>query len=766
MMFRRILGKVALAVAFLTGVPVVTGLTGVLFATQAEAATLAAIQVRGNVRIDSATIRSYVPVRIGAEYGQGTLNDTLVALFVTGLFADVEVTGLSGTINIVVVENPVVAEVAFVGNRRVNTDDLTEIVQTASRGVLSTPIMEADKQRILQRYEQTGRSATVVVEVQQLGGNVVNVLFRITEGARQRIATIDFVGNTAFSDRQLASVVDLRESGLLSWLSKNDIYSPEAMARDGELLRRHYLSTGYADFQVLSTNVATDPNNGDYIITINLSEGPLYRFGPVRVDSTIAGIDQNTFRRDIHIAAGRVFNAADLEQTLEDMAITLSNAGHPFARVVPRANRDYTNNTIELTLLVDEGARIYIERIDIAGNERTRDYVIRREFDFAEGDAYNRVLVDRVERRLRSTGLFDQVAIIEQQGSGPDQVILLVQVEERRTGQVSFTAGYSTADGIMGEISLTEENFLGRGQYLRLAFSIGPNNRNYSISFTEPYFLGRRLPIGFDIYRRSSVGGGARPFDEAQNGGQIRLGLPLTESLALQLSYRFVNQVISNTTHPFFTPGTINTSSITYGFTFSTIDNPRDPSRGLFLRASQELAGLGGNNNFLRSTVDARLYQPLGYNSPIIAAFRVQAGDIRGRNGQEVRVTDLFQLGGDNIRGFANAGFGPREIAAPNLGIGGQQYWTVNAELRFPFPILPPDAGFRGAVFADAGVLTGVPASLAGLVNDGAELRASIGASIMWASPIGLLRLDFARVLRSASYDITQAIRFSIGGEF
>jgi outer membrane protein insertion porin family len=422
---------------------------------------------------------------------------------------------------------------------------------------------------------------------------------------------------------------------------------------------------------------------------------------------------------------------------------------------------------------VDDGARIYIEQINIAGNERTRDYVIRREFDFAEGDAYNRVLVDRVERRLRATGLFDQVAIIEQQGSGPDQVILLVQVQERRTGQVSFTAGYSTADGIMGEISLTEENFLGRGQYLRLAFSIGPNNRNYSISFTEPYFLGRRLPIGFDIYRRTSQGGAARPFDETQTGAQIRLGLPLTEALALQLSYKFLSQAISNVTNPMYqpphmpaAPTTIVTSSIIYGLTYSTIDDPRDPTRGLYLRATQEVAGLGGNNAFLRSTVDARLYQPLGYNSPIIAAFRVQAGDIRGRNGQAVLPTDFFVLGGDNIRGFANAGFGPRQMAAPGIGLGGMQFWTVNAELRFPFPILPPDAGFRGAVFADAGTLTGVPASYAGLVFDGAELRASIGASIMWASPIGLLRLDFARVLRSATYDVTQAIRFSIGGEF
>lgn len=782
----RSLRKAALALGVGLSAPAAFGIGSLLLATEASAATLTSVVVRGNNRIDAATIRGYVTVEIGEDFTQEDVNNTLLALFATGFFADVDVTGQGNTIVIIVVENAVVANVAFVGNEKVNDGDLAAIVQTANRGVVSDVLIANDIRAIQDRYAQIGRSVTVTVDVQDVGGGAANVVFNILEGDRVRIARIDFVGNTVYSDRQLTSVIELRESGLFSWLRKNDIYSADALARDSELLRLYYVENGFADFQVLSANAVVDPATGDYTITFEVLEGPRYRFGVIGVDSTIPGVDAAALRGDIHTREGRVFNAADIERTLEDISITLAGMGHPFARVTPRGNRDYTNNIIDITYVIDQGGRAYIERIEIVGNDRTRDYVIRREFDIAEGDAYNPVLVDRIERRLRNLGIFDAVAISEQRGSAPDQVVLVVEVQERRTGQVSATAGYSTLDGVLGEVSLTETNFLGRGQYLRVAFSIGRNVRNYTVSFTEPYFLGRRLSLGFDVFHQQSTSSGMRPFDQTRTGGAIRFGIPLTENLTAQVSYRLVRETIAaadidgdgdidaaDAPPTFYPPGTTVTSSITYGFTFSTLDNSFAPTQGIYLRANQELAGLGGNNAFLRTTGDLRVYQSIG-DSPFVAAFRLQGGTISGR-GQPVRVSDLFRLGGDTIRGFTATGIGPRTTPGQvppdpsNFAIGGRHYWAATAELRFPMPFIPEDLGFTAALFADAGTVYGATTGVflgTATVNDGNIIRSSVGLSLGWASPFGELRVDFAKVLSAAPWDQQQAVRIGIGGEF
>ena len=763
------LRRAALAIVLLAGAPALVLGGAILAASSAQAAPLASVQVSGNARIDSATIRSYVTVDYGENFGQSDLNDTFGVLFATGFFADVEVTGSGSTIYIVVVENPVVVQISFAGNRRVRDPELIELVQTEIRGVLSDSVLAADVRRIEGRYAQQGRGAVIIdVEIQRLDGNLANVIFHITEGERVKIASITFEGNDAFSDRQLEAVIETRESGLLTWITKDDAYSFDRLLLDRELLRRHYLERGYADFQILAVDVVYDEENFRYAIVFIVSEGPLYRFGAISVDSTLPGITGDTLARAIHTRSGRVFNAIDLERTLEDIAVLLANAGEPFTRVTPLANRNYVENTIDITYQIDPGPRVHIERITIIGNTRTRDYVIRHEFDMAEGDAYNRVLIDRVERRLLALGIFQSVDIQVQQGSGPDQVVLIVYIEERSTGEVNFVVGYSTADRILGEISLNEANFLGRGQHLRLAFTVGLKNRNYSISFTEPYFLGRRLPFGFDLYRRTTTASVTRPFGEQQNGGQLRVALPLTHALTAQFAYAFVSQVVSGSTQSDIYPnGTTLTSSVSITLVYSTIDDMNDPRQGIFIRARGEYAGLGGTNSFVRSTLDARLYQPLGYQSSIVGLLRFQAGNITGI-GQQIRVVDHFVLGGDTIRGFAAAGFGPRTTDGTGLPLGGRNYWAATAEVSFPLPLVPEDNGFRGAVFADAGMLWGVDAPLPGatpFVSD-MILRASVGASLMWASPIGILRLDVAKVLSSAGYDATQLVRFGVGTQF
>ncbi|MCW5696628.1 MAG: outer membrane protein assembly factor BamA [Bauldia sp.] len=730
------------------------------------------IQVQGNSRIDAATIRNYLTIRIGQDYTQADLNASLNALLATGLFSYAEVNGNGGTVVVVVVENPVVVQIVFDGNRRITDGDLRGVIQTQVRGVLSDAVLAADVRRIQERYASDGRAAAVVTtEVQRLDGNTANLIFHINEGGRVKIATIAFEGNEAYSDRQLASVIRTSESTLLSFLSRNDVYSRDRLMVDEELLRQEYLNNGYADFQVLSTDVRYDEVEEEYTITFYLSEGPLYSFGAITVDSTIPGISAEMLQRYVHPRSGRTFNATDVERTLQDISVALAEMGQPFAQVRPRGNRNYATNTIDIAFLVDQGPRTYIERIVVVGNERTRDYVIRREFDFAEGDAYNPVLVNRVAQRLRDLGIFQSVQIAAQQGSQPDQVILVVTIVEQRTGSLSATAGYSTTDGIIGEVSITERNFLGRGQYLRIAVSGNLSNRNYSVSFTEPYFLGRRIALSLNFFASSSGSTGMRPFAMTQTGGSVGFGLPLTGNLTAQVTYRFVTETRTDpddagpiVVPAYFGVGTSITSAVGYSFTYNTIDNPADP-QGLFVRVAQEFAGVGGTERYMRSTFDARLYQDLWHGSPLTGMVRFRAGDIRGF-GQPVRVLDNFFLSGETIRGFAS--YGPRTTDAAAIALGGQNYWAATAELQFPLPLVPSDWGFSGAIFADVGTLWGIdPAAMAGTPYDeNIALRSSVGASVLWDSPFGVLRADFAKVLTQDPDDVTQVFRFSTVSTF
>ena len=770
MVWSRILRRCALALVAFVGVPAIFVGSALVTASVAQAAPLAAIQVSGNVRIDTETIRSYVTVDIGQNFTQADLNDTLGVLFATGFFANVSVTSGTSTIFIAVVENPVVVQITFVGNQRIRDPELIDVIETEVRGVLSDPMLAADVRAIEEQYRQKGRGAAVVrADVQALEGNLASVTFNIIEGERVRIADITFEGNEAYSDWQLRSVVETRQSSVLTLISNRDVYSPDGLLLDQELLRRYYLQNGYVDFQVVSVDVSYDEASFEYSIRIVVSEGPRYSFGVIGVDSTIPGVTSDTLARSIHIRTGQVFNALDLERSLEDITLALAQAGQPFVQVTPRVNRNYATNEIDITFRIDPGARLYVERIEIFGNTKTRGYVILRESEVSEGDAYNRVLVNRFERRLRGLGIFQAVRVDVVQGSQPDLVILRVQVQEQRTGEVSAVAGFSSADGILGEISYSESNFLGRGQQLRASFTIGANNRNFAISFTEPYFLGRRMPFGFDVYRRMTTASATRPYGEADTGGQIRIGLPLTETISTLLAYRLAQEIVTGTAVPGIYPnGTNLISSISVTVTYSTIDNIGDPREGVFVRTAVEYAGLGGTVSYLRSTLDARWYQPFGRSS-LVGLVRFQAGNITGMGGQDVRAFDHFVLGGETVRGFASAGFGPREIGGAEQALGGKTYWAATAEVIFAIPFLPEEVGLRGAVFTDAGMLFGVdPGAGPGLpaFNNDMTLRASVGASLLWASPIGLLSLDYARAISSATYDVLQTIRFGVGAQF
>ncbi len=488
-------------------------------AHSAEAAVIRSISVAGNHRVEAATVRNYVTIKPGRSFGPGDIDDSIKALYATGLFSDVTMAQHGATLAVTVVENPVINTVIFSGNKKIKSNILVNLVQLKARGIMTDAKLHADAERIKAYYARSGRAeAAVDPQVTKLPNNRVDINYVINEGGRTGVKTISFTGNHAYSATRLRGIIQTRQTNILSWLNRRDVYSEDKVNNDQELLRQFYMSHGYADFRVLSVDAPMDPDTGKYHLTYNLDEGDKYTFGEIKIDSSIPGLDTAKLMGLVRTKAGKVFNATAVQKTIEDLTIALAGEGYAFAQVSPRGDRNYTDHSIGITYLIDEGPRVYVERIDIHGNTKTRDYVIRREFDIAEGDAYNRVLVDRAKRKLTNLGYFKTVSITTEPGSAPDKVIIDVSVVEESTGSFAVAAGVSTTDGLIGEVSMNESNFLGRGQKLRIAVGAGNNDHTYDLSFTDPYFLGNHVSFGFDAYRHESTSSTRRPFDFGDDG--------------------------------------------------------------------------------------------------------------------------------------------------------------------------------------------------------------------------------------------------------
>jgi outer membrane protein insertion porin family len=779
--------KVALALFVAAAVPGLAGVVSLATATQAGAVVAQTISVKGNQRIDASTIRTYLTIKVGQNYGSADLDASQKALFNTGLFSDVSVASVNGGsgILVTVVENPVINSVVFQGNSKIKADVLSTVTTLKARDVLTNAKLQDNVIRLRDYYSSEGRgSAVITPQVTSLPDNRVNVVFVINEGARVGVTQITFVGNNAFPTQRLLSVITTKKTNWLSWLNKRDIYTDDKLAADQNALRQFYLNRGYADFQVISAT-ATQDDKGEYHVTYTLDEGPKYTFGGVAVDSSIPGIDPKALQGVVKTKAGSVFDADEVQTSVENLTVELSRLGYVFAQVRPRAERDYNNHVIPITYVIDEGPRAYIERIEIRGNTKTRDYVIRREFDIAEGDAYNRVLIDKAQRRLQNLGYFKTVDISTQQGSAPDKVVVVVTVEDQSTGSFSIAGGVSTTDGLIAEVSLQESNFLGRGQAVKISVSGGRTDRSYTFSFSDPYFLGYHVSAGFNAYRNLTKPTSFRPFTTTSTGGGVSFGLPLTDKLSTSVNYKLDTTETSGAgacspaavTGCYFPDGTRVTSTAGYGVAYSTIDSYTDPHQGVFLKLNQDFAGVGGDAHYLRTTGDARMYVPIGTKTDLVGLVRVQGGNVTGLNGQQVAISDNFFRGGETVRGFANLGYGPRDNTPGASGsgdaLGGKNFAAATAELQFPLPLVPPDFGLKGAVFFDAGALWGldVPPSCAAApcvpigAND-TSIRTSVGGSIMWNSPFGPLRLDIAQALNKQNYDKTELIRFGAGASF
>ena len=752
-------------------------------ASTADAAVVSQVEVQGNQRVDADTIRAYLSIQPGQNFSSADEDASLKALFETGLFADVSLDVRGSTLVVIVVENPVINEVAFEGNKKFKDEQLASTVQSQPRGVFTRAKVQGDVSRILELYRRSARlQASVTPQTIELSNNRVNLVFVVTEGPKTGISGITFVGNQAFGDARLRTVIQTRRSSWLSFIRGGDVYNPDQLSADEEKLRRYYLDRGFADFQVISSVADLDRERNTFFLSFTVEEGPRYRFGAINVDSSIPGVDPEVLLDEVWTDEGDVFSSAKIEQSLEAITIYLASHGYPFAQARPRLARDPDSLTIAVTYVVDEGARVYIERIEVRGNNRTRDYVVRREFDVAEGDAFNRVLIDRAERRLRRLGYFSEVRVFTEPGSADDRLIVVVQVVEQPTGEFSFGAGYSSGDGIVGDVSLTEKNFLGRGYNLRVAVGGGSNSRSYEFGFTDPYFLGRRISAGLNVYRRSYDENSFRSYDYQTTGGGLTFGFPITEDLSVQTGYKVEFQEIdvdagacdgvggddASLAICTAAPETL-VSSVFYSLVYDTLDSRTDPHDGFYTKVMQEFAGVGGDVMWLRTSGTSAYYRELLPDRDVVGLIKVQGGHIFGI-GEDVRLLDSFFKGGETIRGFESSGFGPRDIGTGDA-LGGTIFAAGTAEVQFPLPVIPRDIGFKGAFFADAGTLfdtdfTAADLGPGGVLRDDASIRSSVGGSLLWASPIGPLRVDFAHVLTKEDYDETQWFRFGGGARF
>ena len=743
--------------------------------TEASAAVVSSISVRGNQRVDAETVRSYLTIKPGRRFSSFDTDESLRQLFATGLFSDVRIVQHGSTLVVQVEENATINLVLFEGNEKVKDELLKRIVQSKSLGIFSQEKLSSDLDRVREAVRRSGRaSSNVTARVDQLDNNRVNVVFVISEGGRTKITEINFVGNNAYGDSRLTEIISHNESNILSWLKRDDLFDPDRLKADEERLRRFYFNRGYADFRVISSSGEFDESNNTYSITITVDEGERYKFGNIDIDNALSNVDTALMQNALTIAPGDVYSARSVERSVLKVSQAIARTGYAFAEVTPRGDRDFDNRTINLTFFVDEGPRTYIERIEIVGNTRTRSYVIRREFDISEGDAYNRVLVNQAKRRLEALNFFNAVRISTRPGSSPDRVVIVVNVSDKSTGEFSIGGGYSTTNGPLGEISLTERNFLGRGQYLKVSGGFGTDTRKYDLSFTEPYFLGHRLAVGFDLSRSTIESTSTQLFDQESSSARLRASAPITDNLRLSVNYTFRYEDLSTTPANLLllSPATLDTvnrspyttSSLGYAFTYSSIDNLKTPREGIYAIFGQDFAGAGGDAQYIRTTGRVTGYYLLSEDADIVVLGAAGAGHIVNFGSDTLRITDHFSQGGETIRGFDTRGFGPRD-ALTNESLGGLTYANVTAEVQFPIPVLPRAYGLRGALFAEAGTLFGNDFPSA-TTQDGEEVRASVGASIIWDSPFGPLRADFSHVLKKASYDRTEFFRFGVSTKF
>ncbi len=733
------------------------------------------IIVRGNERIDASTITSYLPLRQGEVVDPARIDLAVKTLFRTDLFADVQISMQGADLIVQVVESPIINQVVFEGNKALTQDKLREEVSVRPRGIFTRSRVQQDVQRIIELYRRSGRiSASVTPKIVQLPQKRIDLVFEIDEGVKTGINRIEFLGNRAYSDNDLKDIVVTKETEWWKFFGSNDNYDPDRIEYDREQLRKHYTNRGYYDFRVISSVAELLPSRDKFNVTYTVEEGVKYTFGTLKVETENAKLDPKTLEAMLPFKTGDLYESDKIEQAIDALTFAAGVAGFAFVDIRPRDVANPDTRTVDITFRVKEGPRVYVERIDIVGNIQTLDHVIRRELTLVEGDAYNRVLVDRSKNRVRGLGFFKDASIEELPGSAPDRTVLQVKVEEQPTGELSFGAGYSSVDKFILDLGITQRNFRGRGQNLRARLSFGSLRKNIDFSFTEPRFMGRNVSAGIDVYSNETSFRKYGGYDFNTKGFGLRAGYALNGYTLLRTRYNLRQDEIdygnlcagdNATAYYCLEQDQGLTSSVGYTLSFDRRNDPIKPTRGWAAIIRQDVAGLGGDVHYVQSELEGQWYY--GFNPDFILSVSGTAGHIKGWSGDLVRANNRFYKGGNSFRGFENAGIGPRDTSNPNAyALGGNVYAIGAVELTVP-NYLPEQYGIKTALFTEFGTLGVLDNRLKTTgVKDDLSLRASAGLSVRWKSPMGPIQFDFSKVLAKEDYDKTETFRFSTATQF
>ncbi len=726
----------------------------------------AAVVVKGNQLVDTAVIMSYVDA-------SGDVDRSIKALYSTGLFRDVSIKKSGGNTVVTVTENPVVNRVAFEGNKKLKDTQLSQVSQIKPRDVLANAKVQEDVQRIVGAYQGMGYSAVSVTPKQiERSGNRVDLVYEIDEErgfGKENIDKISFNGNKAFSDTALRNVVQSRQSRWYNFMSTADVYDPDRVDIDQELIRRFYLKNGYADIDVRSATVQKSSKDGDQHLTFTVDEGSRYRVRNITYRIGIQSLKDSDLKGTLKFRQGSWFNLESVEKTAQSMQNRINSLGYPFAKVEPQLSRDRKNKVVDVAFVITEGARNYVQRIDIVGNTRTRDHVIRRRMKLGEGDPFNAEALKTSERRIKGLNYFDKVNISVREGSAPDQSVVRVDVSEKSTASLNFGAGYSSVDGVVGTISYAERNLFGLGQLLKADLEIGGRYQKANLSFTEPYFLNKPISAGFDLFYNQRDYQDESSYDRLDYGVSLRLGYRLndylTQSWNYSLQYNEINNVPETASRYIAVDeGDRIKSSLSHTLTYDGRDSSFDTRRGVLLSMTNEFAGIGGDAKYIRTSGRASVWQPL-YRDIIFSAH-ARAGHIYswGDKSESIHLFDRYHLGQPLVRGFSSAGIDPRD-ATTGDALGGNWYAAATAQIDFPMPT-PKDLGFSGHIFVDAGRIGQNDFQPAADINYSNSWRYSAGGGVTWNSPMGPLTLDYAIPLNAEDFDDESRFYFYVGTQF
>jgi outer membrane protein insertion porin family len=761
-----------------------------VFSQAAMAATVNNVVFNGNQRVENETILSYMQLGVGDQFSDEAIDASIKALFQTGLFRDVSVVRQGGSLVVTVSENPLINIVNIEGNEEVDDETLLKEVEVRERIIYTKARVAADTKRILAVYQKQGfYNVRVAPKLIRLPENRINLVFEVSEGGKTQVEQINFSGNDAFSDGDLRDVIATKEHSKLLFFLRNTTYDADRLEYDKELLRRYYLKNGYADVDVVSADARLTDDGQSFVIDFVVTEGPRYSIADVAVNIGDNNLNPDALARKVSTGVGDTYNAAKVDKSVEKLTLEASNQGFVFAKVEPKVDRNPSSATVNLTYNITEGPRTYVERIDIIGNTRTLDDVIRRELRLYEGDAYNRTLIERARRRLTALDYFEKVDFREEEGSAADKVVLVIEVAEKATGSVTFSIGYSTVETVVGSVGLEERNLFGRGYNVKLNTQLSFKKQQVDFSFTEPYFMGTAISAGIDLFATRVDNKDASSYTSEQIGGALRTGFALDEFSSMNFKYLLAHRVTKGVTIASASPAIIEQegkdwkSAISATYIYDDLDNPLNPASGLRAELETEVAGLGGNTQYASVEGHAWYFIPL-LDEKVVVKIEGNAGHQQSFGKRDIPLQDRFFKGADSFRGFAQSGIGPKQIGNDGTAdsIGAQTYAIGTLEANFPIGI-PEAWGISGTVFSDFGTVFGTDqksvangagnctfagktSTAACSVLDSMGFRASVGAGVIWQSPFGPLRLEAAYPILKKKFDEKEIVRFSIGTRF